>query len=784
MKIRIFVVIVMFISICAQTNAQIQILFQSDQTKSFLLTHVNSFEESQQVINEIISNIAQFVPKPVYQTKITLNVDENVKITRQQTVVSIYVSYQNVVLNGDVFYKGFNMTDVLIPSKYEFAGMLSYKKGAVIKEFIQPATNFNPFNEIVLQCNDTALTSNYDFIITSTKFYYDNATRNRFRDKAILIDQYYTADLDLNNINKQLSEINPNAFEEIEKTQKVLDNFKIMTENISNAAFWQALHIEMFDPVNLKPKLFDIRKKQTELQNQINYTISVLHEHYYNKALKLYNDKKTYEAKTTFEKSLIYNPVYAPSKFYLAQIAFETNKTEDSRQLIQELFTFKDIDDNTLRASKGLVRAIEWTDMNGAIGLLTSGKYTEALVATDKAENFCKNIPAYTCNDTLNLIRRDCHRGIYANFIKSADNLYVLKKYKEAGNEILKAIVYQQKYSNFIPDNEEALVVKQKIGTDEYYYAMTKGKEKMIARDYREAFEDFNNAKNLENDYPVKKDKLLPELLKKSKLETLLLDLDDAKEAVDMNNLVKARNILRQVIDEQKVYGLNDNAVLSQKIETLKKSIFSLECTNAQNEYDSKINAATKAQSEKSFIAAENSYKEALSVVEKNPDCSISSEAAKRGITDVEKPSQYQQTLNQCNNLVKNNDYYKAIDLYNKLTSYYAENAIANYNITHQPLHNYIASFESGFVTYGLTWLIDAGETDNALYLLKILKQRNILKSTTKIQQTSLARSYALKDHKAGNVADPKVKVTEYTLGDKWFSYFEKEYVKQMKKLK
>lgn len=783
MKTRIILILLIFT--CLNTRAQVQILFQSDQTKTFLLSYTNSYEESQQVINEMIDAISKFIPKPVNQTKITFSVDENIKITRSQTIVSIYVTHQNIMMSGDVFYKGFNMIDVLLPTKYDFKATLSYKNGTKIKDFVQQISNFTPpFNEVLLQCNDTALSNSYNFEVTAVKFYYDYTARNRFREKAGLIDQYFTADLDLNDINKKLAEIDLKTFEYLENSQSEMNKLKSLEDNISNAAFWQALHIEAFDPLKLNMKLFDVKKKHTEIQNQLNYTKSVIHQLYYDKGVELYNKKKTYDAKTAFEKSLSYNASYAPSQFYLAQIAYETNKTEEAKQLLKKLFTMDNIDVSTQKASFSLVSAIEWRDMNSAAGLLTGGKFTEALAAVDKAESFCKSIPSYTCNDTIELIRRDCHLGIYNSYLKSAENLFNVKKYKEAGNEVLKAILYQQKFPGYIAHNDDALALKQKIGIEEYYQSMTKGKEKMISKEYRAAFAEFDNASKLEKDYPVKKDKLLPELLKKSKLEVLFLDIDNAESDVKTNNLTNARNILRQVIDEQKTYGLVDNSALSVRIENLKKSIFSQECMNAQKEYDSKTAAAANAENEKNFISAETNYNAALLTVEKNPDCDINNEAAKKGKQKVEKPSQYQQQLNQCNELVKNNSYYKAIESYNKLGTYYNGNSIINYGITHQPLHLYIASFESGFVTYGLNWLIDNGETDNAMFLLKLLKQRNILKSTTKIQQTSLARAFAIRDHNAGVVSDPKIKVTEYTLGDKWFSYFSKEYVKQMKKLK
>lgn len=781
MKTRILLILLVLSSVTC--SAQTQILFQNNQTKSFLLSYSSATEESQQVINEMLNAIATYIPKPAYQTNITFNISESIKITRDRNSVSIYVAYQNIIISGDVFYKGFDMTDVLVPAKYEFAGTLSRGRGTPLADFTQPKISFTPpFSEVILQYTDTVPSTTYTFVISSVKFYYDNTARIRFRDKVGLIDQYFLADADLNKINDQLNSINPDAFESIERTQESLNTINTGISNIAGAVFWQALNIPSFDPLRLNIKMNDVINRHKELQTQVNYTKSVIHQLYYDKALFLYNNNKTSEAKDAFEKSMYYAPMYAPSQYFLARIAFETNKTEEAKTQIKKLFSFKNIDDNTRKAAIELVSKIEWYDMNIAAGLLNQGKYSDALAAVDKAEVFCNSIPAYTCNDTIRLIRTDCHNGIYANYLKSADNLFAQKKLDEAENEIEKAIDYQKQFSQYILNNQAAIDIKQKIKIEQYYAAMKKGKEEMDIKNYRAAFFQFNKASAIEALYPVKKDKQLPELLKKSKLEVLLLDIDDANKAVTANDLTKAREILIQVIDAQKFYGLLDNSKLSVKIESLKKAIFSQECMNAQKDYDAKIAAASISISEKNFIAAETSYSEALQTVDKFRDCGINTDLAIAGKKNVEKPAQYQRTFAQCNDLANSRNYSGAIDAYNKLTIFYNSNNIGNSGISHQPLHLYIATFESGFVLFGVTWHINTGDIDNGFYLLKQLRQRNYKKALTKNQQIGLARGFAIRDFKANSTLNAKLKVAEYTVGDKWYSYFTKEYQKQIKK--
>jgi hypothetical protein len=783
MKTKILLGIFLLISVTL--SAQVQILYQNTQTKSYLLSYSNSLnDESQQVINEMINAIATCIPKPNYQTKITFAVDEDIKITRDKNIVNIMVAHQKIILSGDVFYKGFDMTDVLVPAKYEFAGTLSRRGGVSLADFTQPKINFTPpYSEIVLQYTDTMPSSAYTFAISTTKFYYDNTSRTRFRDKATLVDQYYAADADLNNMNIQLNNINPDDFEHLETTQVTLNGIQKNIANISGAPFWQALNVINFDPLYLSRKINDISSRYRELQNKVNYTQSMLYQLFYNKGVDQYNNKKINEARQSFERSLSSNAGFAPSKFFIAQIAYEQKNTDEAKQQLKQLFAFNNIDNNTRASALGLAHALEWVDMNIAADLLTGGKYDESLSAVDKAEVFCKSIPNYKCNDTIELIRKDCHNGIYQQQLKTTNDLFIQKKLDDAESYADKALDYQKSWSKYIIDNQQAIDIKQKIKMEQYYADVKKGKEQMDAKVFRSAFYYFNKAIEIETLYPVKKDKQLPELLKKSKLEVIFLDLDDAEKKVISNDLVNARLILKQAIEDQKSYGLLDNAKLLQRIENLKKSIFSQECINAQKEYDGKISAASAAVSSKKFIDAENFYKEALGVIENNRDCSINGDLAYSGKKNVEKPAEYQRLYAQCDDFVRNVRYNDAIDAYKKLTLYYNSNSIESSGIKHQPLHLFILNYESNFVLQGVTYFTNAGDLVNAFYLLKQLRQRNMSKSLTKLQQISLARAMAVRDLTANPSINAKLKVAEYTIGDKWYGYFSKEYLKQIKKL-
>lgn len=779
------ILLLIFLAFYGSAESQTQIIFQNNETKSWLLTYLqNTGEESQRVINEMLSAIAQYIPKPVQQTKITFNVSESIKITRQANIVNIFVAYEDITLSGDVFYKGFDMTDVVLPSKYEFSGILYRGNDVVLANLNQPKINFTaPYSEVLLKYTDTAQASKYRFVVSTTQFYFDHNTRDRFREKATLVDQYYQADVDLKNIHNQMNAIDPDAFEVINSTQEYMGTIKKNLDNISGAAFWQALRIESFDPMHVYTSLYEANKRYNELQNRVNYTLSVIHQLYYDKALKSYNAGQKREAKADFEKSLYYNPSFGPSQYYLVRMAFEDKNYDEAKLQVKKLLSFQNLDVQLRASAIEMCKALEWTDMNVAAGLLNNHKYDEALTAVQKAESFCKDLPSYTCNDTIELIRRDCHKGIYADYLQSAESLFTQKKLTDAENVANQALTHQKQYPNYIPDNTAALAIKEKIKAEQYIVAIRNGKDYMKLKDYRNAFAQFDQATRIESSYSVKRDAQLPNLLSSAKLEVLILDLEDADRSVRANDLATARETLRRVIEEQKVYGLLSESRLNTKIESLKKSIFSQECVNAQKLYDDQVAAANQSVAGKDFIAAEAGFDQAIQTAQSNRDCSINTTLATEGKKNMEFPAMYQRDLKQCKADIGSTLYEKAIGEYNRLGELYLSKSLGTYGINHLPLHEFMCTQRYEFPLFGITYMAGNNQPELGFYLLQHLRKSGVNPKVTKNQQAALARAMALRDFKADGTVNGKLKIAEYTLGDKWYAVFKKEYLKQLKSL-
>lgn len=766
-------------------NAQTPIIFESSKTQSYLLNYTNGGGEKQRYINEMIQIISSYMHKSVYKTRITFSCDENVKITKVNHKLSILVSYDNIRISGDNFYKGFDISDELIPSEYDFDAILSRKNGVELKKYSFSENHFSPRNnETAYNYTDTLQNAEYKFIINERNFIFNRNSLHKFISKTTIIDKYYQADNELNLYFNELQNINTNNFEQVEQVQQIINNLITRFSNIEHAEFWTVLNIHIIDPVNLKAKMQAVRKNIDEKQNNINYTRSIIHSLYFEKGLDEYKNNRRNLARNDFSQALVYSPQYPQPQYYLSLMSYEDNNVNEAMTRLISLFSLSNVDRETWEQAVNLAKYVESAKIKETQKQISQNYFQEALLSLDKISSFCKNIRDYYCNDSINILRANCHNNIYQKLIFDAQSDYQVERYNDAIIKIDKALNYQSQFAGFVNSNNQAILVKQQIKADYYLLLVKNGKISYYAKNYYDAFANFNNAYEIEKSYTVNKDIQLLDLIKNSKLELLLIDINNAEKIVLTNDLKKARLQLMKIIQEQQQYFLNDNDRLIAKIESLRNSIFSQQCKIAQTNYDNNTANAQNRADVGAYIDAIKFFKQAIAVSESNIDCQLNIDFAKNAIQTYQPPAKYQEDFVKCNKLVTLRNYSEATLAYINLDKYYYQNNLEIFKIEHKPLHLFISQYNTDYIMYGATYFVNNIEFKNAFYLLKQLKSKNFNRSKTKSIQVALACAYAVSDFKENPNLNSKLKVAEYTQTDKWFKFFNKEYLKQIKKLK
>jgi len=770
------------ITLSLEGFCQTPIVFESTKTHSYILSYSAGGDQSQRIVNDILRIISGAMNKPLHQTRIRLEVDEHLWITRNGRTVNAHVSYEQFRLTGDNFYKGFEVAEEMIPSHYSFECALKRKNGLELKRFNVSELSFHRNNgDNRFEYNDTMQNGDYVLEAISRDFQYKYQAFDRFKEKCQLIDMYYSAEGEIASCYGIVEVLNTENFRQINNAQQQLDQLISRINSVEGAPFWHKLNIRSYDPIHIYPKLQDTKLKISDKQTNINYVRNNLHRFYYESALQSFNSNRRNEARNDFRQSVAINAQYAQPIYYLALMDFEDGDATASMSRLSDFFSLSSIENELYEKAKVLAKDVEKANTTEVRKLISHQHYTSALSKLDEIATFCTKIRSYSCNDSINILRSDVHNAVYQSFINDAQCDFTVGKYDEASNTISKAMAYQATQNAYVFSNETALALMKKVKEAHYLALVKRGRNLITTKDYRNAFDALNKASDIELSYTVKNDKQLPELLKKSKLELLYVDADNAQNFVTANNLVKAKEILMTVISDQSKYQLKDIVKLNQKIETLKQAIFSKQCMNAQAEYDKVIETARKLVREKEFIIALSTFQKAKLYADQNSDCQLNTDSATQGVLYTQNPAKYQQDIIKAKHLATKNDFAGATALFVNTENFFNQNKLIDYQIEHQTLTQFISQYNTNYIQWGATYMVNNQDFASSLTLLYLLKDKKISRSKTKSIQIGLANGLAVIDYKSNSDVNAKLKVVEYTKGDKWFKYFTKQYQKQLK---
>ncbi|MFM2375788.1 MAG: hypothetical protein RLZZ165_885, partial [Bacteroidota bacterium] len=204
------------------------------------------------------------------------------------------------------------------------------------------------------------------------------------------------------------------------------------------------------------------------------------------------------------------------------------------------------------------------------------------------------------------------------------------------------------------------------------------------------------------------------------------------------------------------------------------------ECINAQNEFDALVKEAGFQQQMKQFIEATASYDKALQLASRQGSCGMDLHSASEGKSQISLPTAYQHLMVQSEAEINGNESKRAIDTYNQAGDLAArENLAQRFGLTHSPLHEYILeSGHLGFTLFGSQHLLEKKQYDEAVELLHKVVQMGASKTSVKELMKRLGTELALRDQEAAPLSNPKVKILEYTRGNKNFRSLSKAYLK------
>lgn len=410
-----------------------------------------------------------------------------------------------------------------------------------------------------------------------------------------------------------------------------------------------------------------------------------------------------------------------------------------------------------------------------------ASRWDEALALVKNARRICQAFSHITCTTLLDRIELDARTGMYKDYLTQSERALNNQQTDDASYFLQKATDFRNTWRLAEINLEKTL--EKRIKQAQYNNFVNNGRN-LISANPGEALSYFKRAGDLAYAYDITADRNIQSYINSAATNKFNATLARGYELVNQNNLSQARNIFTEARSIADTYKLNDNEEVRGKLDDLRMKIFSRECQNRYNQYDNISKEGEMLIKKLTFIEAERKLKEALAFANQYAECQINTQAVAQRLEQIYPAARYEEYLIEVNALIMGRSYPRALEVYAQLQAYHAEFNLRSLNINCLSLENFALTKNNDFIYYLAQKYIIEKNTEKGLFYLDELRKRKFSASGTRELQESVARQLVLSDYQKNNAIEVKILIKQYTLGDKWYKYFEKTYKKEWKRMR
>ncbi len=733
--------------------------------------------------NPIIKALAGGNGKPLQNTQLKLTLNQTIITSTREPLQHSGIVSSALEISGDVYYKGFDVTPFLFPATIQY----TFKTWNNTNLLASKSFNTVKVSDRIPEKKE----STYDDISgnvthhTVENFLTNYSTQNiqTFTNRVDYINQYFADGSRLTQSINLVQSMKPNDIDRFNIQQQNLSDAVQSVKTIENKNYNNELNLPEYDPVKMLNNISLFHSQAAIMQQELDHVCGTLYLAYYDRGIDLLRLGNINGAENYFHLSLGMSPGFAPSLLQLAVIDFRRNNMQPAVSKCDDIIYLLNADPETRRLTFQLLNDIYESRLDIAATAINERKYSNALEHYLFAKSICERFTNIRCSDELFNGIRIAKNGIYNEYLETANDFLANKKFDKAEKAAGDAIRYQRDNRNEITDDSEARKILKEISRQLYLSKIEAGKIALNNQQYETALNAFNDATEMEINNGFAANTELPSLKTTAARPVIISKLNTGDSLVNINKLPEARNMVRTVADMQAKYGLGNEKSISKRLEELRKKIFSLQCENAQRDFDDAYIHGKDALSRLEYVNADDFFISAKKANTENRDCEINTRNIEEEHAAIIPAAIYLKMMAQFKSQQQEGNYTNAETIYEEAGNYFTANNVSRFNITHESFYNYLLNkANTGFLFYAGNRYTANNELDKALTLYRLL----ILRQYENKQLNESLYQLGIKFGRNDKLDHPGEKyhkdfVQEYVNGDKKMKSFEKGYKKGWK---
>jgi len=596
------------------STAQEATIFDKEFSYTQQFTYKSSPGARDYYSNFIIQEIAKSIPKRADYTSFNITYKLQQKITKfDSTHYKIYLEIKDFGANGDMLYRGINVSNVLIPNEIDYTLKLyrierTNPLRPVEVEIMHKAYRSTPlagnlgyYPILELEFSDTINDGEYTVKIPEQELFFNEQGKTLFQQHMAYVNDYFLTDGVIANAILIVQEIDVNNIDKLSFHDVELKEVEADIVTIESAMYPQNLSLHENDPIDFINKMHGLKQMVTQKRYQLNQQLSVLDMLFYQRGNDFLASGNLTDAEIYYNKSLQINPFYAPAQYQLARMQFNNGLVDTSAQMINLALLKMNPDPSTQQLLIQLGNDVYNELLNMGERQTTQQNFNEAIALFERAKWFCTSTTGMVCTDRLNKGLSQARYGIYHSYLQVAEKAIENKRLDIAGNYINQSLEYQKQHQDEIIAPTESMNMMDRLSRA----YIDRGHQLNREKNYEEALYNFGRADSLINTYPsLTKHDDIASGMKFSRNGIYRQKTDAARIALEAGKLDEAEDLCNDALNYQQQYAkdVSDRSTAMSVMTKIKKQRYDI----AIEDGEKSLNRSDNQKALDKFLLARN----------------------------------------------------------------------------------------------------------------------------------------------------------------------------------
>ncbi|MFU8842367.1 MAG: hypothetical protein ACNA7V_01020 [Bacteroidales bacterium] len=497
--------------------------------------------EKHQTNNFFIRELARLKMATLQNTSFSYHYIDTRKLEKiEPYTFKVHVELSGIKCTGDIHYRGFDMTDILVPNFADLEIIVEDKGNYIHRETFQRVqTDGQVFSfSSVFESFDES--DNFEIFISKVRFYSDDADKDLFTRRVNIIDSYYASIEAMDIIIMELSSMKYLQGQLIKNLIKI-NEYERIFKVIERSPFVAALNLGQHDVAGYFTRLrqfqIQIETARARLQRNIKAIDSINPQI----TLDMIADFYVNEISRFFFRSQSVSHTLQTYYYSLGYVDFNASLLSSLQSGLPEIIMKTAYDKNAGLAIEQLKTGVYKAFIAQAESFIEKEQFNVAKGLLINADKFYRSAFGQQVPVELNILLSKSNYGIYNSYLHLIDRAVDIGNYGLAENYMDKATKFQSENASTIISNNHIHKVTEQLV--ELY--INKGFNLAGKDEFREAIYCFEQANRL--CFSIKRfnhDYLIKHGLSRSLNGYYNQLLAKAGESMESGNLTKARSQL------------------------------------------------------------------------------------------------------------------------------------------------------------------------------------------------------------------------------------------------